>query len=96
MKNGKHVIVRSYGAGVFFGKVKSIKGKEVVLQNARRLWYWSGAASLSQLAMEGTKNPSQCKFPCPVTEVYLTDVIEIIPTTKKAEQSIDGVAVWSA
>ena len=50
----KYVIVRTYSAGVFAGNLKSRDGKEVTLTNARRLWYWSGAASLSQLAVAGT------------------------------------------
>ena len=91
---GKDVLVRTYGAGVHVGTLKSRDGKEVVLTNARRIWYWSGAASLSQLAMEGTSNPKNCKFPCPVEEILLTEAIEIIPTTDKARESIAGVKVW--
>jgi hypothetical protein len=87
-------MVRTYSAGVFAGTLKSRKGKEAVLTNARRIWYWSGAASLSQLATDGTSNPSGCKFPCPVDQVLLTDVIEIIPITAKAKKSIAEVSVW--
>lgn len=93
---GKYCIVRSYMAGVFAGTVKSRKGKEAVLTNARRLWFWSGAASLSQMAMEGPKKPEACKFPCPVPVVILTEVIEIIPCTTNARSSIEKVPVWSA
>lgn len=89
-----YVIVRTYSAGVFAGYLKSRNGMEAVVKNARRLWYWSGAASLSQLAMEGTKNPGACKFPCEVAEVTLTQVIEILPMTEKAEKSIKEVKVW--
>mgnify|MGYP006355232579 FL=1 len=46
-KMDKRKIVRTYSAGVFFGEVVKRTGKEVVMRNARRLWYWSGAASLS-------------------------------------------------
>ena len=92
----KSVIVRTYSAGCFAGQLKSRKGQEVVLVNARRLWYWAGAASLSQLAMEGTSNPSGCKFPCVVVEVTLTQAIEIIPMTPKAVASIEQVPVWKA
>ena len=90
----QYVMVRTYSAGVFAGYVKSRKGQEVVLTNARRIWFWSGAASLSQLATDGTSNPDGCKFPCEVSEVLLTQVIEIISITKKAEKSIKGVPVW--
>jgi hypothetical protein len=92
---GKDVLVRTYSAGVHVGTLKSRDGKEVVLTNARRVWYWDGAATLSQLAMEGTSKPENCKFPCPVNEILLTDAIEIIPITDKARESIAGVKVWA-
>jgi len=56
---GKTCIVRTYSAGVFLGTVKERNGKEVLLADARRIWYWDGAASLSQLAMEGTSKPQR-------------------------------------
>lgn len=90
----KYVIVRTYSAGVFAGFLESRNGKEVVLLNARRIWYWSGAASLSQLAMEGTKDPLNCKFPCEVSRVELTEAIEILDTTELAQKSIASVPVW--
>ena len=39
----KYVIVRTYSAGVFAGELESRNGQEVVLRNARRIYYWSGA-----------------------------------------------------
>lgn len=89
-----YVIVRTDSAGVFAGFLKSREGREVVLTYARRLWYWDGAASLSQLAMEGTSRPENCKFPCEVTEVTLLEAIEILPVTTAAKKSIAEVAVW--
>jgi len=75
-KNGmKYVIVRTYSAGVFAGYLKSRDGKEMIMLEARRLWYWSGAASLSQLSVDGVKNPSNCKFPIAVDNVTLTESI---------------------
>ena len=94
MKKGQYVIVRTFSAGVFAGNLVSRDGQEVILKNARRIWYWSGAASLSQLAMEGTSDPLNCKFPCEVSQVELTQAIEILTTTKKAEESIKAVPVW--
>ena len=90
----KYYIVRTYSAGVFFGEITKREGQEVVMKNARRIWYWTGAASLSQLAMEGTSSPATCKFPCVVDEVILTQVIEIIPCTEKAIQNINKVPIW--
>lgn len=91
----KSYIVRTYSAGVFAGEIESREGKEVVMRNARRIWYWAGAATLSQLAMEGTKIPKECKFPCAVDRVVLTEAIEILEMTDAAKKSIDGVAVWA-
>jgi hypothetical protein len=91
---GKYCMVRTYAAGVFAGTVKDRSGEEITLTNARRIWYWNGAASLSQLAMEGTTKPTKCKFPCAVDEVLLRGVIEIIPITDKAAANIALVPEW--
>ena len=88
---GKVCIVRTYSAGVFLGTVVEKDGKEVKLTNARRIWYWDGAATLSQLATDGTSKPQNCKFPAAVPEVFLTDAIEIIPASDKAIESISKV-----
>lgn len=87
-------IVRTYSAGVFAGYVESRNGQEVVIRKARRLWYWDGAASLSQLAEEGVKKPDNCKFPCEVDKVLVTQAIELIDCTEKARQSIQAVKIW--
>jgi hypothetical protein len=88
-------IVRTYYAGVFFGDIESRNGQEATMTNARRLWFWKGAASLSELAQRGTSNPEECRFPVAVDRVTLTQVIEILDTTPAARASIDGVAVWT-
>ena len=90
----KYKIVRTYSAGVFFGEIESRNGDEVVMKNARRLWYWDGAASLSQLCMEGVKKPENCKFPCPVDRVELLNAIEILDCTDKCIESINNVKIW--
>lgn len=93
-KAKRYVIVRTYSAGVFAGEFESRSGQEVVLTKARRLWYWAGAASLSQLAQFGTSKPNDCKFPCPVDRVELLQAIEILDVTPEARASIEGVPVW--
>lgn len=90
-----YCMVRTNSAGVFAGYVEHREGQEATLRKARRIWYWAGAASLSQLAMEGTSKPEECKFPCEVDTVTLLEVVEIIPMTEKAKESIAGVPVWS-
>jgi len=92
----EYVIVRTYSAGVFAGELVHREGKEVILANARRIWYWAGAASLSELAQRGTSEPEECKFPVAVDQVILTEAIEILAVTDTARESIESVPAWSA
>ena len=95
IENGlPYVIVRTQAAGVFAGLLEKRNGAEVVMRNARRLWMWVGAASLSQLCMEGVKKPNECKFPCSVNKVELLGVIEILNCTEAARTSIADVPAW--
>ena len=94
MKKKKYVIVRTLSAGVFAGYLESRKGQEVVLKQARRLWYWQGAATLSQLAQSGTSKPEQCKFPEAVDRVELLQAIEILDVTPTAKRIIEQVPIW--
>ena len=91
---GKKVIIRGNRSGVEFGTLVAQNGSEVTLENARRIWYWDGAASLSQLAKDGTTNPYNCKFTITVDSITILDAIEIIPCTDKAIKSIEEVKVW--
>lgn len=88
-----YVIIRTYSAGVFAGYLKRREGKEVELVQARRIWYWKGAASLSQMAVDGVSCPNECKFPAAVN-VTVTQAIEIISCTEKARVCIEGVPEW--
>jgi hypothetical protein len=97
MPEEKYVIVRTYAMGVFAGILDSESTEtKKVLRCARRIWYWSGAASLSQLATDGTSDPSNCKFPAEVSRVELTSPqgFEVLSVTAKARESISGVPVW--
>jgi len=94
-KQRPYVMVRTYSAGVFAGILASRKRKEVVLLNARRIWYWAGAASLSELATRGTSKPNECKFPVEMPRVTLTEAIEIIDVTPVAQASIAAVPTWT-
>ena len=90
----EYKIVRTYSAGVFAGYLEKREGREVTLRHARRIWYWEGACSLSQLAINGTAKPESCKFPAPVDKVLLLEAIEILDVTEKAKQSIEAVKEW--
>lgn len=92
----KYAIVRTYSAGVFAGYIEKREGIEVTMVDTRRIWYWSGAASLSQLAMEGTKKISECKIAVPVDRILLTQAIEILDVTEEAQEIIEGATEWKA
>lgn len=90
----KKVIVRGDRSGVFFGTLVEKNGREVTLENCRRLWYWDGAATISQLAVDGTQRPNECRFTVSVNNIIILDAIEIIPCTEDAISSIEGVKEW--
>jgi len=92
----EYVIVRTYSAGVHSGYLKRRDGQEVELVKSRRFWKWYGSASLSQFAESGTSKPNECKFPEEVSNIILTEAIEIIKVSKKAKETIDKVPVWKA
>ena len=93
-KNLKKVIVRGDRSGVFFGELESRSGQEVKLKNCRRLWYWNGAASISEIALSGVRYPEDCKFTVTVPEIEILDAIEVIPCTDEAISNIESVWVW--
>lgn len=92
-----YVIVRGRMAGVHAGELISQKGTSVVLANARRIWKWSGAASLSELAVYGAKNTSECRFGCLIDrQEILGDVCEIIYCKISGEEMIRNQPEWRA
>lgn len=81
MQKGTFVLVRTYSAGVHFGTLEERDGQEIRLSNARRLWSWTGALSLSEIAMKGLDLNSS-KISIAVDEIILTQAIEIIRISK--------------
>ena len=91
------VIVRSTTASPFFGYLESedLVNKTATLVNARRIYEWYGAATLSQLAESGTSKPDKCKFPAPV-KVRVSNVHELYYATEEARVNLESVKVWKA
>ena len=90
-----YAIVRTYSAGVFAGYINpKDTGKEGKIFCFRRLWYWDGAASLSQLSRDGVSKPENCKFSVVCDEISLTEIIERLPVTEKARLNIVEVPEW--
>lgn len=94
MEKENYFIVRGQNSGVFFGKIKERNGREVTMTEVRRLWYWDGASSISQLAKFGTVAPKNCKFTVTVDECIVLDAIEIDKCSDIAIKSIKEVAEW--
>ena len=91
---GKKVMVRTYSAGVHFGELVEKCGQQAILKNSKRVWSWVKAASLSQLAMEGSKHISGCKITMAVGEVLLDRVVEIIPMNLSAYNQLMEAEEW--
>lgn len=87
---GKKCIVRTYSAGVWFGEIAEKSGSEVIVKNARRMWQWWAAESisLSAVALYGIKHEESRIAPA-VDSVWL-EAIELIPATDTAVKSIEG------
>ena len=94
--NEKKCIVRCYGAGVFFGEVKEVtsdaNGLNVRLANARKVWYWDGAAAAEQLSQEGCNDSS--KITVAVPELVVADAVQIIPCSDKAVRNLEAKKEW--
>jgi len=92
----RYCVVRTYSAGVHIGYVHTF-GKDnnpqyAKLLKSRRLHYWSGACSLSQVAMDGVSPDSRIAMELP--EIELTDVIEVIPCSEKAMEFFRDAKPW--
>ena len=91
--NGAWVLVRTYSAGVHFGRLGKKEGKEVTLKQSRRIWAWYGACSLSQIAVNGLPKENQ-KISVAVPEIILTEAIEVISMTEEAIERLSEVPEW--
>ena len=89
----KFVVVRTYSAGVHVGELVELNGKEVILANARRLWRWSGANTLNEVASKGVAEDSRISEP--VSSVTLTEAIEVLATTSEAQANLER-SRWGA
>jgi len=84
----KHCVVRTYTAGVHIGTVVAKNGSNVVLKDARRLWYWKGAFTLSEVATLGIDS-KKSRMACAVNVLELTEAVELIPTTQAARATFE-------
>ena len=93
-KTDKHVIVRTYSAGVYKGvlRQKSEDGKRVVLGDAQIVYSWEGALTTLDLAQSG---PSAAKLSQPVSDCEVTEVIAIVAMSPEAVTQFRGIKPWA-
>lgn len=89
----EYCLIRCYAAGVHIGFVKKHNGENVILLNSRRLFYWTGACSVTQVSIDGV-DVKLSKIAMVLPEVRLTGVAEVIPMSRKAADIILGAPVW--
>lgn len=84
---GKYVIVRCRDAGVHAGVLEAASGREALLTESRRLWYWKSkkGSFLSGVAVDGLDAASKLGAPI---RVHLTETCEIIECSSEAERTI--------
>lgn len=99
MKKENYSIIRADRAGVFIGKIISETGNTLVITNARRLYYWSGALDVVTIAANGVSKPSNCKFSAQLGDSdksTILNVIEYHPISENALQTINAVPAWKS
>ena len=89
-------IVRADRAGVFFGEISKIDGSTITMTNVRKLHRWDGAGAVEQLALDGVSKPNNCRFTVVVKECTILNVIQYLPCTQKAIDSLTSVKEWKA
>ena len=87
-------IIRGKDSGVFYGEIKERTNSEITIKNVRQIWAWYGAHDLFQLSLEGSKRPDDCKITMTVSEITITDCIEIIPCSEKCMECLDSIKEW--
>lgn len=88
------VIARIDRAGVFMGTLAHIDSDIVRLTNVRRIYYWQGALSVTDIASNGIKSGKVTK-PCDVVEFNRSGLVEINKCSDKAAKCITEIKPWS-
>jgi hypothetical protein len=87
---GQYVIIRTYSAGVWFGKVEAKSNIEIILSDARRMYTWKcldDGITLSHVALHGINSNSKIQAALPA---ILLQWIEIIPVSKECKLTFDA------
>ena len=92
---GKTVLVRDNRAGVHVGILRELDlaNKVAVLAEARKVWYWEGAASCHGIAAKGLSHTGSKVAPT-VPMVASTDVVEVVLCTTEGAVSVMTCPEW--
>lgn len=91
---GKYCVVRTYSAGVHIGTVQSLDETRVTLLDARRIWRWRGANTLSEVSQTGVVTSEFTRISEQVPSIYLSEAVEVIPCSDQAKVILDQ-SVWN-
>jgi hypothetical protein len=91
---GRPVMIRTYSAGVHYGILEEVNsasdGFDVFLSNSRRIYEWTGAFTLSELATKGSTE-KKSKISVTIPGIALR-AIEIIPMTDAGFQNLNAIS----
>lgn len=80
-----YVLIRTYSAGVHAGYLERLdeETQTVNLRNARRIRYWTGAFTLSEISISGVDKDSRLSEE--VDKIILLEAIEVLYVTETAK-----------
>lgn len=90
--NERNVIVRTYSAGVHYGRLVEQHDKHVVLTAARRIWSWRERNTLHEISLRGVGKGSRVSEE--IARIELTEAIEILDCTPEAVANLNSPAEW--
>lgn len=92
---GKTVLIRDHRAGVLVGTLLSFDGpsKCAALSDARKIWFWKGAAAVEGIAARGLDHAGSKVGPS-VVRVDCCDVVQMVLCTKEGAASVLTAPEW--
>lgn len=93
---GKKIIARIDRAGVFHGTLAAKDAEITTMTDVRRIYYWKGALSVTDMSVTGVKAGSKITLPAKRVEFETGRIVELIECTDEASKSIESIKPWKA
>ena len=90
---GKKIIARIDRAGVFHGTLDYIDNEIIRIKDARRIYYWNGALSVTDIAAKGITG-GKVTIPVTTVEFMSGKIIELNECSEEASKSIEAIKPW--